>query len=575
MTKLASPTALPSLYERYQLDQVFTAEKYKDKTERGLAAVHFLIALDQPLERIIEYMDIKLKESCKAHINIKHSQHRLTALHVAVIKERFPVAEALVKRGADLTAQDAYGFTPWLHTALTAEYVTMKKLLETSTSDMHKWLRLRQNAGFEPKQYSLSNVEYEAKKSLKSIDVKTALGLEEYTDAVLYPPLLHVYLWQTEQEKSGPKERAVSQFFIKKAATGLPKFLIKSLPHLAQTEKNRGLFLLNDIPAGSAIGWYGGEAQGLVTAYAFSEKIHNFLQLVKAERSPDDYCAALDSHVEINAVKKGNAIRFANDGWPNATYILFGDEGVMISLVSIRAGTEITWDYGPGCGNVKWGSYMLTKREEIRDYVKQAKGSLQEIAEDFVDKLKRYHACGVNDRKHIKYYVEVQETKLRWKFIFHTPLVLIDLCVYDLLNAEEALLLLSKEENREFLQVDTFAGHFIWTEALLIKLVELQQLMSKLSKKQKEAIFSHFEKKILNCFPVTKIVKILSELTQHLQVNNLQEFLKKDWKEAMQNYDWEEDSEGILMAFIHGKYAYEQVTDAPRTGKDQKEDKKE
>ncbi len=578
-TRIPVPVgSVPSLFERYQLDKCFPKAKYLEVQKNSNASSqlrnevtpfipHFLFALNATLESIKKYFSSKNYSEVKEIINRQASAYKLTCLHITVIQGNVEASRELIQRGADANARDVYGFTPWLHTALLVDSTTLKTLLEERRieRDPAQWAQLRKSAGFEPDTASLEKCFPPTGTEPILIDWTNNFKMELYTDSVIFSPPYHRHLWRLFSQHSFGKIPEMLDAFLNKTLHPPQLSIRNSLGTGVDSDRTNGLYLCDDVQAGDFIGWYGAKAIPLpVEPDLYRWQIQQKMQQkIFAGDFKEDYFALIDESNELtaDAYNVGNALRFANDGWPLMICLRFpGQRLGMFTLQSVPKNTELSWNYGVTNIRLKWGNYKLLHKKEMVVFLgnQTLKSLLTKI-----DHLKEEVRKAPTLQIYITQDCEIDNYEAKIKFIFETPAALIFLCLNNSIKASEVLDLLNfNEKFRKFLQTDlpTHTPHYLWTVQILILLQQIEESLAEISDDKQRINFliqSFFNDKIIDRYSIPQIVKGVAFLRSYLK-NRLRnnDLIEKEWdsfknetKEKLEQYSLGKDNEPPLAFF--------------------------
>ncbi|MBS0647658.1 MAG: hypothetical protein JSS10_00365 [Verrucomicrobia bacterium] len=565
MAVIAQPQ-IASLYDRLGLAKLFPKAEFGSPKMKDFVG-HFYFAYREGAPvAVLKYIDENLKPSCKSCINKPYSEHRLTALHIVVIKNNSEGARALLQRGADIDAEDAYGLTAWLQTALLADYVTIKNTLEShkAKKDEAKWQQLRKSAGFVPNAPSIERCtftdENKVSHPLTSDYCRSAFGMESYTDDVIFGPSEHIYLWQLFNASS---QDTVTNVLLAKTSR-CPQLSVQLITGLspAGPQRARGLILCQPLERCDFIGFYGARATMLKQNPKVARwQIQDYFQrsVVQGDSKEDYYCQIdLKNRLIGDAYSTGNIIRFANDGWPlMIEYRFYGPRIGVFALQAQQAGIELTWDYGITCSQLKWGNYrLLNKSDMVQFFVEEPILTLfQKIGAK--EKNLQTVPCRTIEEAAQK-SIELAGYQARFKFVFNTPLAMIYLCLNQTIKASEVINLLTSNPSLvQFLQMRIYQPHYFWLVQTLILLELVEKCLDELPQNDKNIVCSFFLHEIIDHYSVIQVVKGLVHLRAFLRENlERKKDIKTGWdkfkdelKQKIRNYSLEKDAKPPLALF--------------------------
>ena len=196
-----------ALYNQLGINSFYTEANYKEDNARSIC---FFIAHDETTKRIIQYLKKKYLKNFPGMINYQDtSARKLTALHLAVIKERKDLIGELLKLGADPNIQDEEGWTPYYLTSLVVKNTKLiteifeksgaKKDLKTKGNDTYHDLLIQ--TGRIPQKWGMNKTFIEEGEKLLPLSEKnlSIVGLSSYTDSILFTPETFSYLWKKKE----------------------------------------------------------------------------------------------------------------------------------------------------------------------------------------------------------------------------------------------------------------------------------------------------------------------------------------------------------------------------------------
>lgn len=579
----ARPVA--TLFDRYQLGTSYSTsqQEYQKKQERCQTdakfkaeiapyTLHHLFAC-KAVGTIPSYLGKQTPAVALELVNRQELIYKLTCLHITVCQGNVEGTRELIRRGADVNLRDKNGFTPWLHTALLVDYTTLKNLLEQSgaTKDQAQWDQLRKSAGFEPDIDCLKKCIQRNEKgenlAITPADWTTTFRMERYSDSVVFEPTHHQHLWRLFFQHSFRNFIETFGAYTEKTLHPVQLAVQDSLGVLpgVDAQRSRGLFLCEAAKQGDFAGWYGAKAIDLPSEpKLFQWQIQQkFQQRALVGDSKEDYYALIDDSgaVTADAYHVGNALRFANDGWPVLIVFRFlGQRLGMFFIQAVSANTELTWNYGLTNVRLKWGNYKLLHKPEMISFLKGQ--NLTSLLSRILQlREERKKVTNAQDFMIKDFEVENYEAKL--KFIFETPLALIFLCINNAIQATEAIdLLKSNQEFRQLLQVNLpiHIPHYLWIAQMLVLLQQIQGSLKQIppaEEKMISAIQNFFNTEIIDYFAIPHVVKAAALLRDYLKLSLWKKSsLEKDWedfktatKQSLQQYSLEKDKEPPLAFF--------------------------
>jgi Ankyrin repeats (3 copies)/SET domain len=372
------------IFSKSEWESMYPREKYVSRTKNAMKHVlHWLLALGQSDKNILSYITKKLKEKkVTVLFVVDEKNYHFTPLMIATMRGRYKVVQAILgacnQRKAHLALKDSYKWTALHHAAISSNEIY--ELLKASGASIHAYnaaggtpnnllnLVNEQLSIFAPSQVRIicqDKIVRGVDNVLKSNLLKEEMGLTVYRDIPYYQPDAMKTLWEQNPETDNS---CFAQTIMVKAwqkyIKGRPNLLIKNSEELAHvSERTLGLFADTDIPSGDIITIYSGAVKGV------KNLPNSFKEHFNSEFSKEIYL--LDY---TNATDYGNASRYANWGWPNATIQNFYVDGALHhALVAsepdgITAGEEIYWDYGIYCIDLAFGKQKILGREKMREF---------------------------------------------------------------------------------------------------------------------------------------------------------------------------------------------------------------
>lgn len=342
--------------------RIFSGEEWKELysdadsiSQRGKTyPFHFMTARNPKEETLI----VRIKAaSDKLIVADDKEHHKLTPLIIAVMRGKTRIVEELLSKEivrSHINDPDAYGWTPLHHAAFTSDEIFQKllacgadrsclTLMKGSTDD------LKALSSWEGKALSLEHVSYEGK-PLSAEIAKAEFNLS-YRDIPYYSQLKP--LWQQEQFQEEP----LANHLILRLRHRIPKVVISAI------DKAKGIYGLaagEELPAGTVIGEYGGAYSGETSGFEtfFPEGAKKFAYFFNG----------------FDAREVGNATRFMNCGFPNASPLPMVENGVakviFVAHQLIQKGEPILYNYGGKAYDVTCGPQILFNRDQMHAFFK-------------------------------------------------------------------------------------------------------------------------------------------------------------------------------------------------------------
>lgn len=537
------------LFDHLKLAAFYPEKEYKNEPIR---IPHFLIAFDNSADTVITYLK---KDPKRFHFHDPRVR-QVTPLHLAVMKEREDLIGALLAAGSDPNRVDEGGWSPYHLVALTTNMVAILKIfkgypvnknLKTQAGDTFEDLLIQ--IGRTPQKRGMSKVFIEEEEGLSPLTEENLqkVGLESYTDSILFSPETYSFLWHKSTEGGDN----LTDYYHKLFATlpdKAPKVVVAPDREICQLsgKKVLGLKAGQQIPFGSAICMYGGPIIAQIQR-TFDGHLDN------VEHS-EDYDIGFQQKMAIHPFTNGNAARFMNDGFPNVALRFIPGKGLIaIALKDIKEGEFLHFNYET-VHRLKWlGSYLKNK-EELLNFFKQT--PLKKI----ISKLES------NPKGPVKKKLEnLQQAELSC-FPLWTPSALLFLSLKKTVRATDWLNLFDAkpffQDVKEHLKNDIVL--ICWTLNLLDELQKFEKWLDGLEKKQPneaEEIRNYFIG-LLDTHEIPKILygfylfKLAFEKMNHsvqIFINGIQaEIDKYSWKESKVLFlpRFEKDAQGLSQIMI-------------------------
>jgi hypothetical protein len=364
------------------LSQSYSKAEYLKKTERvQTCPLHFLLALDQPLNNVINYA----KNHSDKLLKQDKEFYYLTPLMIAILKINVSIVQAFLslaeQQGLLEKLLDIGNKSEWkaIHFAALASppllailqdkgaYMRAKTLYNFSVKSIQK---ATHHQAFTPSlNHSFLSIGSVVKKSFSALsnqELEQFTGLQTYTDALIYTGEDKNKLWQIDPPES---TSVVDSTVWNRWKNNPPRLLVTECKQIKNRELNCILELraLEDIQAGAMIGTYGGKYLSESLLY------RSFVDLYKAS-SQECYRS-----FHVDAQDMGNVIRFANHGFPNAClascFIKGIDYTVLIALDKIKADAPILLSY-PKNFLLTFDKDCLLGREDLEKFFRKGLDSL-------------------------------------------------------------------------------------------------------------------------------------------------------------------------------------------------------
>lgn len=449
-------------------------------------SLKYLIALNQDVTKFAT----TLGQKKSAQINSPFTKHQLTALHIAVMKGKFNAVKSLVENGADITARDAYSWTPLHHAAALPSneiYRYLKECLKSKDTEKDgpnislseiktkfgaNCKKIRELLGKRKHPIIQNpNISFEEADGQKKPISEAALDFE-YSDEYRFPQDKFKALWKFKYNLKGlgiPTDQEFENY--KKSP---PAFTVKKDENLSQLVgvPCLGLFADRKMIKGSFLGKYTGICVKPPVNVPFTEAALGNL--------PPTYL-----YDKFDAEKLGNAMRLINDGWPNCISIANPDHGegipYSISLVvseDVNEGEQLFYDYGTKgeLVSLKWGKYILQRKEEMK---KTFEIPMDEFIKTFTEKYETVKALRTAEAK-----IDFLNYETKITYLFNTPSAMLYLFLTNSLSPQDLYSLMSSEIVRELILPNLLNTQML--EGLIIKMIQFQEAVDFINDQEPE-----------------------------------------------------------------------------------------
>lgn len=363
-------------YKKEDFFKLFSETRHRTATEQeNVLLLNFLIVNDAPSGAVLS----QIKKIQKSSIDTQFKEHHLlNALAIAVLKNKFDLVKLLVQQGADVNLRDAYTWSPIHYAALLPSDEIFNYLIangadvgaKTAAGGSYQDLQILVGR---VKVLNNPNVAIEIGEDrilvdqIERISLETIFpGFREYSDQSRYDIADFEALWRHSSiDEFTLHESIPFVLAYKNYLQSPPQLSVKVDPVISEIvgASCYGLFADEGLKMGTVVGEYAGK-YSIVTPPSISyEQLFNGF-------NPQPY--ALD---DFDSQEVGNAVRWANDGWPRCAVFRIYDERGMnkkdILIVTdpqgVRAGRPILWDY-VNMLPLKWGRYVVQDTEEMEKF---------------------------------------------------------------------------------------------------------------------------------------------------------------------------------------------------------------
>ncbi|MFI5342782.1 MAG: ankyrin repeat domain-containing protein [Chlamydiales bacterium] len=454
------------LYEKYVKKDSSLSEKDKELIKDH--SLKYLIALNQSDGSILNYIQ-KLKTNNSAQINSHFPTHQITALHIAIMRNRMTIVNKLIASGAIIDAQDEYGWTALHHAAIVSNdlvaFILSKNPMEFKTNNKggtyQDLMSLQsgqvQNVALPAIDVaSSSNMEYASMLTVEQIpaapssiyyqpidkpkeqvsrEVLSARLNITYIDECKWPDTMLYTLWNSAHSSRGD---SLSQIQIRELYPLLkivpPKIILKEVLIPSSGSVSMEVLADKQLKPFSLIGEYTGKIKKIPHTQE-GEGTYSFV----LERK-EDHTLSVDAEIA------GNWARYMNDGFPNViSFDLFNTAGQTCRKVffvadpaGISQDTPLHIDYSYGYFTLKWQKpYIITEKQRLQEFFKCFEHHCQKL-----DQLEK------EMKGHIPYLkkIEYQSLAARLLYPFTTPWALAYLVFSQTIDADGWFKFLQKHE---------------------------------------------------------------------------------------------------------------------------------
>jgi len=214
---------------------------------------------------------------------------------------------------------------------------------------------------------------------------------------------------------------------------------------------------------------------------------------------------------------------------------------IAIAIEDIPAGTPLVWCYGPGCASLVFGSQILLRRAEMRNYFERGLRVL--VAE--AEKRLRYNINDLTEQTVFPHSLQLSALEARLIYPIETPAALLDLHFSGIVPASLWNWLLDESNSK-------FANTFVRAHSFhcgiircLIRRIEVYELKMEAHPAIRQAVADFVMGSIGN-LSVMQILKLLSLVGNDVvSISDISAYLIRRANE-LQTYDWTKDSDAPL-----------------------------
>ena len=408
----------------------------------------------------------------------KFTDREITPLHLAVIRQKPDIAAVLLDKGADPNARDKFGWTPLHYAACltdAATYLLLQKRKADPQARTYLGMtcdQLRTHRGLAPSIWSQGKIfvrEGEEKHMVdlsSPEDVENHLGLKRYTDEFLFSEEQLALATENNQRASVLPSESLHKMFYKKRAVlkqNPPLLCIEQAPHLQVLGNplcSRGVVAGQDLKSGDPVGIYAGRVVQTDQATHFEDLLIEGLKEVE-----DNFQFCTNLSLNVDPRQEGNAMRFINDDFPNCW--MMGDDLLVTTLCDIKEGESLSVDYSIGQLPLKWGRYLLGKKEELTAYFKaHPLQSLENI-------LKAQKNVPLTESD----FFHMMDQRQKCLYVYHTPAAVIYASLSQSISPLEMLRALINPEHAEMFNMKAHDQYYCWIATTLVILQHLEALL--------------------------------------------------------------------------------------------------
>jgi hypothetical protein len=464
-----------TLFDHLKLASSYPTKDYGKEINR---VISFLIARNNSTTSIVDYIRDKILPKFKERLNYRDpSVRHVTALHLAVMKERLDLIRALCELGADPNVVDDGGWSPYHLTALIADSVAMREIFEkyhiqkdlkTKAGDSYDDLRIQ--TGYVAQNWGMGKTFIEQPDGQLVSLTETGLsniGLKSYTDSIIFLPDTYPFLWKKEQYGVDNLTSDYEELFAN-LPTKAPKVIIALDNEISKSSGKKcfGLKAGEDIALGTPVCMYAGTI--------IPQRKSNFFAELQNREPSDEYDIGFQQDMAIQPFTNGNAARFINDGLPNVSLRFIPGKGLMaLALQDIKAGEFFHFNYEKQ-HRLKWMGSFLKNKESLRCFFKQF--PLKELFTRLSSYPPKPSEASRRER------IEDKRIRALTAFALWTPSAILYLSLTNTVTAKEWLDIFDNSELFESVKVNLLKNDFVhicWLVSMLEELRKFEESIKK------------------------------------------------------------------------------------------------
>ncbi|NNM43142.1 MAG: hypothetical protein HKM07_02220 [Chlamydiae bacterium] len=457
-----------------------------EKTAITEHSLKYLIALNGSDQSICNFIET-LKKGRSPQLNSAFSTHQLTALHIAVMKNRnVVVVVKLLDAGASIAAKDKYGWTPLHHAALVSNLLVnvflkkgadsaAKTNLDGTYKDLQRLVGMEKAAKRSLLYYqSFGEIEQE---EITENNLSTRLNVN-YVEENRWSENLLRSLWTADPHIRGQSfsQHEIRTQFYPQLQSAPPSMIIREEKITQDAPISFGVVAGQQLAPYALVGEYAGRITNVQKGSATSD--YSFIL-----EDCDDYT------ISVDAGSEGNWTRYINDGFPNViSFDLFNTAGQKCRKVffvadpyGIAKGEPIFYDYTYHYAPLKWGRYKLEEKQKVREFFQ----NFETHKAKFIQ-LKYEMDNPADPSQHIscQQLVEYRALESRLLYSFQTPMVLIDLTFSETIDPDLWLtFFIDEQRNKSSIfssAINPSVPGYLRIRNLLLNLVIIEKSLQKI-----------------------------------------------------------------------------------------------